>query len=216
MFLAGSADGAPCMSPIPALQSTRWIPVTLVLAVAVSAGCAARPEAQLVQEPDVALTVDPGHAVHADWKERLEEPYLYLEHVGDYRDLGARMLELFERVDRARIEPSGPPFALYFDDPGRVPLDELRSRACVPVGRALRAPEGLGYDVLPRATVAYAVVAGAYAEVPRALPGIFRYLSERGWTAHGPVREVYLNAADARETAELRTELQVPWTFGGR
>jgi len=189
-------------------------------ALAALAGCAGPgPEAAaaLPASVDVPVTRAPAEAVHANWKERIDEAYAFLEHQGDYRSIGTTMLALFARLDAAGVEPTGAPFALFFDDPGRVPLGELRARACVPVDSGdagVRVPEGVSVEVLPRSTVVYAVVAGAYAEVPRAYPALFAFLREHGWNASGPVREVYLNAANARSAQELLTEVQIPWTFG--
>ena len=79
------------------------------------------------------------HAIDANWKERLAQPYLYVEHVGDYRRMGDAMRRLFASAQEAGLEPSGAPFALFFDDPSLVPARELRARACIPCGiRELR------------------------------------------------------------------------------
>jgi effector-binding domain-containing protein len=159
---------------------------------------------------DAAFAVS---AVH--WKERLEQPYVFLEHQGDYRLSGGAMRTLLEAAHAADLEPTGPPFALFFDDPGRVPRPELRARACLPVAERGRVAPGLQADVLPRALVVYAEVPGAYPEVPRAYPALFSYLAEQGWVATGPVREIYLvNPGAVGSYEELRTEVQIPWTPG--
>src|SRR5262245_41920844 len=69
--------------------------------------------------------------IEANWKERLAQPYVYVEHAGDYRRLGDAMRSLFARAEEAGIEHAGPPFALFFDDPGSVPTEVLRARACL-------------------------------------------------------------------------------------
>jgi effector-binding domain-containing protein len=155
-----------------------------------------------------------GRALEVNWKERRAQPYVYVEHIGDYRVLGDSMRAVLSLGAAAGLETAGPPFALFFDDPARVPAGELRSRACLPVGRR---PEGLGtelrYDVLPSAMVVYGRVAGAYPEVPRAYPALLGYMKRLGWTPGAPVREIYLvDPGQVANTDELVAEVQIPWT----
>jgi effector-binding domain-containing protein len=151
--------------------------------------------------------------IEANWKERLTQPYVYVEHRGDYRQLGEAMRRLFAEVQELGLEPTtGAPFALFYDDPGRVAVVELRARACFPVDDRPGRLGSLRYDLLPRAMVVYARVSGAYPEVQRSYPALFTYLRELGWQAGGPVREVYLVDPQAVTTFdELQTEVQIPW-----
>ena len=127
------------------------------------------------------------------------------------------MRALLEGVEAARITTSGPPFALFFDDPGQTPAVDLRARACVPVrGRPGMLPPGVRYEVLPRAMVAYSRTRGAYSELPRSYGTLFGFLAKLGWKQDGPVREVYLvNPASVSSYEELLGEVQVPWVRGG-
>src|SRR5262245_31075550 len=129
-----------------------------------------------------------GQAIEANWKERLAQPYVYLEHAGDYRRMGDTMRALFSEAEQLGIDASGAPFALFFDDPGRVSVGELRARACLPVRERPAAKQSrLEFDVLPRAMVVYARVGGPYPEVARVYPSLFSYLRELGWQQGGPV-----------------------------
>ena len=67
--------------------------------------------------------------------------------------------------------------------------------------------------MLPSVTVVYGLVSGAYPEVPRAYPDLFAYMSQQGWVAAGPVREIYLvPPAVAAGPGDLVTEIQIPAT----
>jgi effector-binding domain-containing protein len=151
--------------------------------------------------------------VEANWKERMSQPYVFLQRRGDYRRLGQAMRELLECAQDAGLETTGAPFALFFDDPGRVPAAELRARVCLPVGdRPGRLPERVEFDVLPRSMVVYARVRGSYPEVASAYPALFQYLHELGWRQGGPIREVYLvNPLEAQGHDDVLTEVQIPW-----
>jgi effector-binding domain-containing protein len=166
-------------------------------------GVGARPEPTLGDPTRVRI--------EANWKERLEQPYVYLEKRGDYRDLGEAMNRLLEEARALGLRGDGPPFALFFDDPGRVALSELRARVCFPVGERPARTGALEYELLPRAMVVYARVPGAHTAVAHAYPALFSYLRELGWRQGGPVREVYL-LKERENSEELVTEVQIPWT----
>jgi effector-binding domain-containing protein len=146
----------------------------------------------------------------------MSQPYVFLERRGDYRELGQAMRELLECATETGLEDTGAPFALFFDDPGRVPHGDLRARVCLPVAdRPSRLPDRLEFDVLPRSMVVYARVPGGYPEVASAYPALFEYLHELGWRQGGPVREVYLvNPLEVQSFDELLTEVQIPWAAG--
>jgi len=155
--------------------------------------------------------------VEANWKERMAQPYVFVEHTGDYRKLGDAMRALLTLCAETEVERVGAPFALFFDDPGHVALAQLRARACLPVKESPGKLGRLKFDVLPRAMVVYARVPGAYPQVARSYPALFSYLRDMGWQAGGPIREVYLvNPADAVSYEELETEVQIPWGAPGQ
>ncbi|HUR28801.1 MAG TPA: GyrI-like domain-containing protein [Planctomycetota bacterium] len=182
-------------------------------AATVGPGPAARssvPPGEL-QSPDLALTMPPYAQVHANWKQRLDQPYVFVEWTGSYTQVG----EALARVDRAMraqaLEPSGPPFALYYDDPGTVPTSALRARACFPVDSVVTPARELAFDVLESTTVVYAFVGGAYPDVPRAYPGLYDYMRSLSWTESGPIRESYLvDPASVSDWSQLVTEVQIP------
>lgn len=204
----------------------KCLSAALLLSV-LSASCAAprssapKPDGDLPPEQaatpsklnGVTVTVAPYDQVHVNWKQRLDQPYVYVEYRGDYRKIGSAIRTLQERVDTAGIVPLGELFCLYYDDPGWTDTAELRARACLPVND--RAGEGfdLGYDVLPSETVVYAVVAGPPGVVPRTYPQLFEYISRRNWEREMPIREVYLNVGESTNPSGLLTEVQVPWTY---
>jgi AraC family transcriptional regulator len=161
--------------------------------------------------PDLPVTRPPYREVHSDWKERLEQPYVYFEHRGSYTETGRLLPELASALKRAGIAASGPPFALFYDDPGAVPVAELRSRACFPVDRPVASSGRLQAEVLPARTVVYAVVAGPYPELARAYPGLYDHMRRMNWVEDGPLREIYLTPPESVSSwDELLAEVQIP------
>ena len=172
--------------------------------------------ARIEWQPDLPVASEPFDGLQANWKQRLNQPYVFVELEGSYTRIGVALQEA-ERAMRAQgLEASGPPFALYYDDPGRVPAEALTARACFPVRTPLTPASPLRYDLLESTTVVYAFVAGPYPDVPRAYPAMFRYMQGLDWTENGPIREVYLvNPAEVADFSQLVTEVQIPATNQG-
>jgi AraC family transcriptional regulator len=166
-------------------------------------------------EPDLPVSLPPFRDVNANWKQRIDQAYVYVEYTGPYFETGRLLPSVHQALKDAKITPSGPPFALFYDDPGKVPAERLRSRACVPVDGMPKHMGPLMYDVLPSQTVAYAVIGGPYPEVPRSYPGLYAYMNKMGWVEDGPVREIYLvPPSSVTDYSQLMTEVQIPAVHG--
>lgn len=169
-----------------------------------------------VELPDVPVSQPPFDVVHANWKQRLGEAYIYLDHRGDYREAGPRIAELLGEAAAQGAPLRGAPFILYYDDPSDTPIASLRARIAIGLSDEVteqrftpRPP--LFLDQLPERPVVYAAVGGSYAEVARAYPGIIAYMQEKGWSPSTPIRESYLIRPAGVPVDELVTEVQIPW-----
>jgi len=204
------------MKPLARL-ALAWLAGSLLACCTVAPGGQPRFErgpagAAFPVQPDLAVSHAPHDAIEVNWKQRLDEPYVYLEARGSYTGIGALLEETHRQIVAAGLEVVGPPFGLFYDDPGVVPVAELRMRACFPA-RGGPVPAPLSAASLPSTTVVYAFVGGPYPEIPRAYPGLFAYMDELGWTLDGPVREIYLvNPAAVADWSELVAEVQLPAT----
>ncbi|QDU67544.1 GyrI-like domain-containing protein [Engelhardtia mirabilis] len=153
-----------------------------------------------------------GVAVEVDWKERLDQPYVFLELLGDYSETRRYLETLAKHAYSQGVAPSGPPFALFYDDPARVAPIDRRSRICLPVTGPIQVAGPLGYDILPSEPVVYGFVRGAYRDLENAYGGVFEYMGARSWVLTGPIREIYLtDPGTVRGPEELLAELQMPW-----
>lgn len=162
-------------------------------------------------EPDLAVARAPFDRIEVDWKQRIDQPYVFIEARGSYTGIGRLLERAWSAAREQGLEISGPPFALYYDDPGRVAIEDLRMRACIPLDRLAEPLAPLAFDVLESTTVVYAFVAGPYPEVPRAYPKLFDFMARMNWREHGPIRETYLrNPSQVSSFDELVTEIQIP------
>jgi len=160
---------------------------------------------------DLPISRAPFHDVSVNWKQRLDQPYVFLEGRGSYTGIGDLLEQVNALMAEQGVAPAGPPFALYYDDPGVVPIPGLRMRACFPVVGAPQVAGPLTYSVLPSTTVVYAFVGGPYPEVPRAYPGLYEFMRKLNWVEDGPIRETYLvNPALVDDFEQLVCEVQIP------
>lgn len=185
--------------------------LALLAGLSLLTACASGPRREAPQF-DLPLSRLPLQDVHVDWKERLPQRYVFREIVGDYRIAPDALDKLLESAYGFGLRPAGPPFVLYYDDPGRVPIEQLRARVCLPVAGTSEVTGPWQYDVLPSGTVAYAFVQAPRSAVALSYAGILAWLHENGWQPAGPIREIY--ALDGTGAALPVTEVQIPWASG--
>jgi effector-binding domain-containing protein len=186
------------------MRAPRILGTLLVLApLACQSPRASESPGDLPSLPDVALSRAPFSDVHCAYKERMEQRYVFLELLGSYALTGRSLPEVARLMRQQGVEPAG-----------SVPVERLRSRIGFPVDSVGTPKEPLRADVLPSATVAYALAGGAYPEVPRCYPGLLAYVKKMHWVVAGPIREIYLvEPVAVADWSELRCEVQIPVTM---
>lgn len=194
----------------------------LALIVLLTPSCGSTQEATQAQVPiwpglgyriHLPVSHPPYDTVHVSWRVPLEEGYVFLDHYGSYTDTPAHLPALLREMRVQGIEPSGPPFCLYYDDPATTPRDQRRSRACVPI-KGIRSPRTpLAYDVLPPVSIAEAFVSGPYPDVKRAYPKINEWMASKNWVRNGPIREHYIvPPSQATRSSDYLCLIQIPGT----
>jgi len=164
-----------------------------------------------VYNSDLPISHPPFAEVHCNWKQRIDQGYAYLEHVGPYSATGALLPEVHRVLALQGIKAAGPPFALFYDDPKSTDPSNLRSRACVPVDSWTSPTHPLIKGTLPSRTVAYAVASGPYPRVPGVYSGLFGYMDSMNWALAGPIREIYLiPPSEVAGYDDLLCEVQAP------
>lgn len=129
--------------------------------------------------------------------------------------------ELYESLERRRVEPGTPEYALYHTVEY---MDrDIDMEAAVAVnGGAERSPDGaedrLAFRVLPAVREMASVVhEGSAWEIPRAISALFGWIGANGYATAGPYRELHLYGrendlfrADSANVDSLLVEIQVP------
>jgi len=164
--------------------------------------------------PEIAVTEAPYQRVVVDFKETLDLPYVYVEHQGSYDDMRDSVKRLIAALEAQEIEPQGPLFGLYYDDPKSLPQASHVARIGVPVELGTRAQAPLFGDRTGSRTVVYAVAAGEFGSGRRVLSALYQRMKDWGWVQSGPVMEIYgfpAPGGPGEPEPRFLTEVQIPW-----
>lgn len=140
-----------------------------------------------------------------------------VDHRGSYMQIDQAMGRLFGELAARSSVPAEPAMiGLFFDDPDFGPEEDLRSRACLPVGDDVELTAPLVETVLRGGLYARLQYTGPYAD----MRGAYRWLLGTWLPGSGyepddaPIFEAYLN--DPREVppTELRTDIHLPLKAG--
>lgn len=136
-----------------------------------------------------------------------------LPHRGPYNTIAKAFEQLSATFNARNLWPEVRGLAaIYYDDIGAVPAEDLRSAAAFVVDDAFEMPEGLEEAHISAGRLAVLLHEGPYSGLPHSWDNLYRnWLPVSGETiADAPPFELYLN--DPRQTApeDLRTEICVP------
>jgi AraC family transcriptional regulator len=136
-------------------------------------------------------------------------------HVGPYDQIGPSFERLGTWAKTHLGSVTGPPLALFLDDPESTPPDRLRCYAALPVVPDL-ALEGTGVEPirLPGGRCAVAVHVGSYAGLGQSWQEFMTAIEADGLhpDASRPCFEVYANDPGMVPQEQLRTEMHQPIT----
>lgn len=122
----------------------------------------------------------------------------FLERKGPYAGVGETMRRLKSWIDSKGIVQAGHPFCMFYDNPTETPAGELRSEACIPVGKPFP-PEG-NYKVkeLAEAVVAETRHRGPPEDFAKTYGPFLEGLLNQGYRIVGPAREYFLTVSDVK------------------
>lgn len=157
-----------------------------------------------------------GRTMHVDIRTMPALRLATVRHVGPYNQIPtafARLGQTLGTVAGDLMRSGSSMIAIYHDDPEAVPIDRLRSDACVSLPEGAGIPEGLVEASLPAGDYACTVHVGPYEHLGDAwarfmgewLPGSGRRLVDAG-----VCYERYLNNPTQVAPEDLKTELYVP------
>ena len=114
------------------------------------------------------------------------------------------------------LSMSGPPVAVYFNDPRHVAEEELTWEIQWPLSGDVAPAEpdeqGIGVKHVEPYDAAATVFEGPYDQVAPVYDALTQWVMENGYEFAGPPEEVYLNDPNAEPRQEPLTEIRFPVT----
>jgi AraC family transcriptional regulator len=136
-----------------------------------------------------------------------------VRNVGPYNAVGPAFQRVIGWAMQAGVmTPETKVLGMSYDDPKKIPADQLRYDAAITLARPVATPTDIRIAVLPASTWAMAQHKGSYVRMPETFMGVFAALKSRPdlvpvWL---PCLEIYLNNPENTPTEDLRTDVGVP------
>lgn len=108
-------------------------------------------------------------------------------------------------------QPTGPSFAVYYEDPEKTPVKDLTSKIGFPVAEGTAGEGDITIETVPAMDAAVAQYKGPYEGSGDIWHAIDKWVTDNGYEFAGPPMEVFLkNPGDKVPPAEFLTEIRVP------
>jgi AraC family transcriptional regulator len=136
-----------------------------------------------------------------------------VRNVGPYNMVGTAFQRVIGWAMQAGVmTPETRVLGMSYDDPEKVPADQLRYDAAITLARAVATPPDIHIAVLPASTWAMAQHKGSYVRMPETFMRIRAALRARPdlipvWL---PCLEIYLNDPQSTPTEDLLTDVGMP------
>ena len=127
-----------------------------------------------------------------------------------YEDMGAHFGEIFAHLGKNQIAPTGPTFAMYYDEGYKE--KDIDVESAVPVAAPAPSGERVKVHELPGVEQAASLtLQGSYEGLSEAYGRLLGWIEANGYRIAGPSREIYLQGPGPDfEPPEYLTELQFP------
>jgi AraC family transcriptional regulator len=138
--------------------------------------------------------------------------YCSIAHKGPLTDVGAVIGELMQAMQGQNMFASirGTMIGVYYNSPAQVKPEELSWEIGFEIDEKASPKPPLEKKSWTYPIVAAAVHIGPYAKVHETIERLTDWMKDKGYTAHGPVLERYLNNPMQVKPEELRTEIWIP------
>jgi effector-binding domain-containing protein len=107
--------------------------------------------------------------------------------------------------------PTGPAFAIYYEDPSKTPAKDLTCTVGFPVAKDAKGNDNVKVEEIPGGDMAAVQFTGPYEGSGEIYDALMKWIPEHGYRFDGPPREIYLKSEhDKVPPAEFLTEVQFP------
>jgi len=113
--------------------------------------------------------------------------------------------EIKEHLSKFEEEPTGPPFAAYYDI--NMESESIDIEIGFPVSRAFAEVDNMTTSIIPGGKIASCAHTGPYPGIPRAYLFLSDWVKENGYETKDVVYEIYFNDPVVTPPQELTTQI---------
>ncbi|HAU32181.1 MAG: Transcription activator effector binding protein [Desulfotomaculum sp. 46_296] len=111
--------------------------------------------------------------------------------------------EIKEHLAKFEEEPTGPPFAAYYD----MNMESFEVEIGFPVSRAFAETDNMKTSVIPGGKIASCTHTGPYLGIPKAYQFLSNWVKENGYETKEVVYEIYFNDPAVTPPQELTIQI---------
>lgn len=137
----------------------------------------------------------------------------YIRHIGPYANVGSIFEELWAWAKaRDLISDGTAMMGLSYDDPAKVPADDLRYDVCIPVPYGSAGDERVQIKEIPEQDYAQTIHVGPYSGLKASFDALYKKAFEDDFYTFtgGPCIEIYLDDPSHTQPEECRTIIGMP------
>lgn len=145
-------------------------------------------------------------------KDTLPMTVAVVKSTGTFDKISVVFMDLFKNVLVGGGKVTSYPMVLFPVSSGGEPANGVPFEVCIPVDsdNGLKAVDLVEIKQLPAVTVASARHHGDVRDVGRTYAAVLEWISDNGYLARGPSRELYITNPLQTDADKLVTEIQVP------
>jgi DNA gyrase inhibitor GyrI len=135
-----------------------------------------------------------------------------LAKMGPYADAGKALTELMDMAQKQKLEPAGPMFGMYYDNPAQVKPESTKYEVCIPVKagtKVMKVDKKTGFSVKKVAPMQVAVTdyMGPYDQVSPTYAKLYKWVGENNYQPAGPMMEWYLSDPSKVKPESLQAKI---------
>ncbi len=129
---------------------------------------------------------------------------------GPYSETGTSFAEIMTWFTAKKIEPTGAPFGIFYDDPTKVMSESTKYEVCFPVIAQTKGDEKVMVKKLDPIQVATTIYTGPYDKIGETYGKLFAWIGMNKYQVVGAPREIYLNDPAKVPAESLKTKIAIP------
>ncbi len=133
-----------------------------------------------------------------------------LSMMGPYSEMNKPFNEMMAWFGKNKLEPTGAPFVVYYDDPTKVKPESTKYEVCFPVAPGVKGDKQVQVKKFGPVQVAATIYTGPYDKIGPTYGKLFTWIINNKYQVVGAPHEFYLNDPAKVPAESLKTKVAIP------